>query len=289
MQVTRYTDAVAFLAGAGDFLLQHEVENSLVLGLARSVAADPTPVEHHYFASVSDARGISVVALQTLPTKINVTRTPNREALALLAARVHEDRPTLKAVIGPEPTVAEFANALAALRGGRAENRQPQRLYELRRVIQPARMPAGRLRLAVPGDAPTLEPWADDFVDHLGEKARGAKPTSPVTDPRVLVADRIAAGQLFVWDDGVPVSMAAWAGKTVHGVRINFVYTPPELRGRGLASACVAALSQRLLDEGNAYCCLYTLLSNPVSNSIYQKIGYRPVTDTGVYAIPPAH
>ena len=73
--------------------------------------------------------------------------------------------------------------------------------------------------------------------------------------------------------------MAAWAGRAERGVRVNFVYTPREYRRRGFASACVADLTQQLLAEGHAFCCLFTDLANPTSNSIYQTIGYRPVCD----------
>jgi predicted GNAT family acetyltransferase len=62
-------------------------------------------------------------------------------------------------------------------------------------------------------------------------------------------------------------------------MRIGAVYTPPEARGRGYATALVAAVSQHLLDRGRAFTYLYTDLANPTSNSIYQKIGYRPVAD----------
>ena len=79
------------------------------------------------------------------------------------------------------------------------------------------------------------------------------------------------------------MSMAAWAGRTGRIVRINYVYTPPEHRGRGYASACVASLTRQLLDEGVALCCLYTDLANPTSNKIYQAIGYRPVCDAAEY------
>ena len=71
--------------------------------------------------------------------------------------------------------------------------------------------------------------------------------------------------------------------ETPRGVRVNMVYTPPELRRRGYASACVAALSQRMLDSGKKFCFLYTDLSNPTSNKIYQEIGYRPVFDVDEY------
>jgi len=34
-----------------------------------------------------------------------------------------------------------------------------------------------------------------------------------------------------------------------------------------------------MLDQGKSYCTLYTDLSNPASNVIYQRIGYRPLAD----------
>lgn len=57
------------------------------------------------------------------------------------------------------------------------------------------------------------------------------------------------------------------------------MYTPPEYRRRGYGSACVAALSAELLAAGRPSCYLYADLANPISNSIYQRIGYRAVAD----------
>jgi predicted GNAT family acetyltransferase len=56
------------------------------------------------------------------------------------------------------------------------------------------------------------------------------------------------------------------------------VYTPKEHRGRGYASAAVAAVSRMLRDQG-ARVTLFTDQANPVSNAIYQRLGYRPVVD----------
>ena len=73
--------------------------------------------------------------------------------------------------------------------------------------------------------------------------------------------------------------MAVAKGATRNGIRIGYVYTPPESRARGYASALVAAVSQKMLDEGFAFCVLYTDLSNPTSNAIYARVGYEPVAD----------
>jgi len=93
--------------------------------------------------------------------------------------------------------------------------------------------------------------------------------------------------RFYLWDDGQPVAMSGAGGQTPHGVRIGPVYTPPEHRRRGYASALVAAISQAQLDAGRTFCFLYTDLANPTSNHIYQAIGYESVTDALLVAFSP--
>ena len=83
--------------------------------------------------------------------------------------------------------------------------------------------------------------------------------------------------------DGKPVAWAGVGGRTPNGIRIGPVYTPPEERGHGYASAVVAAASQAQLDEGRTFCFLFTDLANPTSNRIYQAIGYEPIGDFDEY------
>jgi hypothetical protein len=47
----------------------------------------------------------------------------------------------------------------------------------------------------------------------------------------------------------------------------------------------VTKLSERLLEQGRDFCVLYTDLANPTSNSIYTRIGYRPVADSMMMAL----
>jgi predicted GNAT family acetyltransferase len=79
------------------------------------------------------------------------------------------------------------------------------------------------------------------------------------------------------------VSLAGYGSPTPNGMRVGPVYTPPELRGRGYASAVTAAASHRAFASGKRFCFLFTNLANPTSNSIYQQIGYRPVLDVNVW------
>jgi predicted GNAT family acetyltransferase len=147
-------------------------------------------------------------------------------------------------------------------------------IYELV-AVQPAAPCAGQMRLAVASDEALLVEWFRAFHEEVDIDAFG--------DMATLFRVKSQAGQLFVWETVGAVSMAGWAGKTADGVRIVYVYTPPGERGKGFASALVAALSQRLLDEGSPRCFLYTNAANPTSNKIYRSIGYSHVCDVSFY------
>ncbi|HNZ16613.1 MAG TPA: GNAT family N-acetyltransferase, partial [Anaerolineaceae bacterium] len=61
------------------------------------------------------------------------------------------------------------------------------------------------------------------------------------------------------------------------------VYTPPAQRRRGYARALVAEVSKEMLSRGYELVNLFTNLSNPTSNKIYQEVGYKPVCDYHQY------
>jgi hypothetical protein len=275
VELHRYPTPSHFLAHAEPGLLEREAENNLILGFAR-MAAIKDSAPRPYFAAVADGDQICIAGFSTVPEKVGITQATRPDALSLLADDIHTACSAARLALGPEPGIGAFARLLAQRRGTVARQQMRQRIHELVQVESGLRLPAGRLRPAESGDLYVVAEWIGRFMGETGEMEAGAVD---------IARDRVENGRLFLWDDGSPVSMAAWAGKTANGVRVNFVYTPAELRGRGYATATVAALSQRLLDQGNRFCCLYTDLANPTSNAIYHRIGYRPVCDAAVYGI----
>jgi predicted GNAT family acetyltransferase len=59
--------------------------------------------------------------------------------------------------------------------------------------------------------------------------------------------------------------------------RVGWIYTPPEHRGQGYGAAVTAAISAEQLAGDATACMLYAQLSNPGSNRIYRRLGYRVV------------
>ncbi|MBZ9623802.1 GNAT family N-acetyltransferase [Clostridium sp. FP2] len=150
------------------------------------------------------------------------------------------------------------------------------RVYELVKVQHP-QYSQGDFRIAKEEDLKIVSTWIysiekDEGSDITYEKAYD------------MAKNKINDGQLYLWEDKVAVSMACISRPTINGIVVNMVYTPPELRGRGYASSCVASLSQYLLNIGYKFCSLFTDLSNPTSNSIYIKIGYKPICDYKSYS-----
>ena len=60
---------------------------------------------------------------------------------------------------------------------------------------------------------------------------------------------RIAAGEIHLWCNPEPRTMAGSARPTKRAIAVNGVYTPPEWWSRGYATACVAALSDTLIAQ----------------------------------------
>ena len=171
-----------------------------------------------------------------------------------------------------------FAHAWTEVAGATAEVRRDMRAFELRTVRRPAQ-PPGRFRPAAPADAGLLERWAVAFGDDIDE---------PIDQDQAArtVGRLVGADDLAVWEtDGEVVSMAAVIRRTPWSSSIALVYTPPERRGRGFASAVVAELSQRELDAGQLWCSLFTDEANPTSNHIYTEIGYRPAGEFRYFSL----
>jgi predicted GNAT family acetyltransferase len=268
--IRRHADASAFLARAESWLLRSEAEHNLVLGLCHRLRTSAVEFESPiYLATVEREGEVVGCAFRTPPYKLGVTRMPD-EAIPLLVEDVAGVYAELPAVLGPEREARAFATLWGERRGVGVRVGMRQRIYQLEKVRRPERMPQGQLRAAEAEHVDLVAEWIVNFALEAG--------IQPVDAGR-MARERIDERTIFFWEDGGPRAMAAVAGETPHGARIGYVYTPPEWRGRGYASACTAELSQRTLESGRQFCFLYTDLANPTSNAIYQRIGYQRVCD----------
>ena len=278
MRWTADTDLATYADRVLPALYREPVRNNVACTLIQQRRTGMMPIEPDalWLFARHGAGEIAAVALRTPPHALLLTEMTD-DAVDALVEYLARTEPRLPAATGPDAICERFATRYADLVGFVANPHLASRLFELHAVDPPVGVP-GSFREATTGDRDVLVAWTGAF-------AREAMPDAPPEDHARPVDQRLAkGGLLWLWDDGgEPVSMA-YLNLPANGVvRVSGVYTPPERRGRGYASACVAAASQHALDTGATACMLYTDLGNPTSNKIYQVIGYRPVTDAGYW------
>lgn len=285
MQLTRYDDVQAFYEATSSYLSQHEAQHNLLLGLTAALLVNPYAFgdQRPYLAAVHDENRVVGVALRTPPHHpLHISRIDDTDALPIIAQDVRKKYKDLSNIGGTVPAIQQFVDVWKNLTGDVFEKLMAQRIYQLTEVI-PVDGVAGAMRPAYEEDRPLLREWFKGFDrDGLGHEMTDEEADKAV-DSRLNDDE---SRNLVIWEvDGEPVSMAGTSGPTPSGIRVNAVYTPPEHRRKGYASACVAQLSQMMLDSGRKFCFLYTDLSNPTSNHIYQTIGYEAVCDAESYTI----
>jgi GNAT superfamily N-acetyltransferase len=290
MHVTRYASAVALLEAAGDYLVAREAEHNVPLGILATLRDQPGIYpEPPYLATVSDAGRIALVAVRTPPfgPVLSEPGVPDdRVPLAIdaLVADLQAVSPDLPTILGPRSTVVPFVRRWSIATGRPARLEMAERIYRLSRVIPPRPTP-GSWRLADERDRALLLGWMVAFRDEALPPGAVMVDAGRMVEPWIHRDDRFA----YLWEaDGRVVSLAAAGARTPNGRRIGPVYTPPGERGRGYAGALTAAASQDQLDRGSRFCFLLTDLANPVSNSVYQRIGFEPVSDVDQYRFDPA-
>jgi len=276
--LTQYPAADAFLARAQADLERHEAVNNLMIGIAVRLKEFPERIqERPYLATVEDEGGLLAAAVMTPPHRVILhAEGDDLESLRMIAQDLVANGWAVPGVTGPKHASRAFAEIWSELTGQPHRPGMHERIYELRRVFPPDPPVPGIFRPAIAADVAWVSDWVWGFIQDAGVDGTAEEALE-------IARQKISDEDLFVWEDGRPVSIVAKTRHTTHGIVVSLVYTPREHRNRGYASACVAALSQRLLDAGWQFCALFTDLANPTSNSIYQRIGYRPVTDFDEY------
>ncbi|CAL9654100.1 GNAT family N-acetyltransferase [Streptomyces sp. enrichment culture] len=271
-------DIDEFHARSADFLRSRPVLHNTPLTVmekwrTRPGAFDPGSVLFGRLESQGGTRAI----FYRPPTR-RLTLTPlSPERADALAARLTRLGHTFSGVTADHHTAAAFAESWQRHTGATPTLRVRLHLYRLGTLTPPEPVPAGRGRLVGEQDHEHLVRWCREFAADVGEAV--------TVDAASWADTRFAEKRYTFWEtpDGTPVSMAG-VNPTVAGmVRVDPVYTPAHLRGRGYAGAVTVEVSRAALAAGAEEVVLYTNAANPTSNALYQRIGYVRVTDWAAY------
>jgi len=275
MDIDTYAAPADFAAVAGPVLEAEALRNNLMLGILERLLKNP----HEYggdpfLATAMEGGEVALVALMTPPFPLQFyARRPDDATLKGLVDALRGGGWSVPAVMASPEHARAFAEQWSGMGHGGYRPGMSTRLHVLHAVADIDDSP-GTFTIA-------RAEHTDQVVDWLQAFHEEAVPEDPFDAERVrkVTERRIADGAIALWVDGVPVSTALRTRPMLTNESVSGVYTPPELRGRGYATSCVAHLSRAILAAGKRYCCLFTDLTNPTSNKIYARIGYQPVAD----------
>jgi predicted GNAT family acetyltransferase len=282
MEIKAPDNVENFLDRVQNILEEDEINGNLILGICGNLKKNT----YHYgneepFYSVlyDDHNMVQLICLMTPPYKLNIYehRKLNDNAIDMLVNDIHSRKIEINGVSGEINLTKSFIKKWVEIKKCKYELDKELRLFKLMHV-NPYNRPDGIFRKARYKDIEILTEYMRQFTIAINE------PEDDLEKIRETCENTIGDENFYLWEkDNKIVSMARKARPTKNGMAINYVYTPMEFRKKGYATACVSELSQNILNAGKKFCVLFTDLANPISNSIYQKIGYKPVNDYASY------
>jgi RimJ/RimL family protein N-acetyltransferase len=289
-KILTFNTAAEFLEHTQATLEVDEAENSLILGVCLRLKDQPAPAAGKIcLKTIEDEHGLALAAMMTPPHNLSINGHPFDLdcSMGILVGELKSEEWTVPGVLAPAPIARMFAGKWTEKAHTDLHPSGHLHLFELRQA-PPGGLPtspvaSGQARLR-PANLPELDLIAGWFYGFSFEIFK----STDQAEARQAAEQRIRDGDVFVWEDGgQPVAMAMKNRPTRRSICVSHVYTPPGLRGKGYATACVAELSRQLLHHGWEFCTLFVDVNNLHAYRAYQKIGYRLVSDYEEYHFEP--
>jgi GNAT superfamily N-acetyltransferase len=279
MRAVPHIDLAAFWELAEPVYRADPIRNTVALTVLGGLLVEPDPTAKPPLLVTFEDNGATVgAAFCTPPWPVSVSAMPDGAAPELVTLLRELEFPVI-GVNGPLEAAEQFSKEWQSATGAKQSLAFKLRLYRLDELVPPT--VAGTARHATDDDVPLLARWRAAFGEDAGHM--------PEQDHAEVIRRSMSLGHAsLLWEvDGTPVSYAVASKPADAMSRVGPVYTPSEFRGHGYGSAASAAVSQWALDNGAEHVVLFADLANSTSNSIYQRIGFRPHHDAADYRFTP--
>ncbi|MFC5220336.1 GNAT family N-acetyltransferase [Streptomyces coerulescens] len=279
-------DIEDFVARAGDFLRSRPALHNTPLTdieKLRTRGADAPGAAAALLGRLESGGEVRAVFYRTPRGYLSITPLSADQAgtlAAQLAGLGH--RPS--GVIADHDTATAFAETWQRHTGEAPTPFWRTHLHRLGALTPPLPHPAGRGRIAGRADHARVVRWCRQFCVDVGEES-----SIDLIDAGSWADSRFGDRHFTFWEtpDGTPVAMAAATSIVAGMIRVDPVYTPAHLRGRGFAGAVTVEVSRAALAAGATDVVLFTDPANRTSNALYQRIGYVHVADFTGYRFSP--
>jgi predicted GNAT family acetyltransferase len=272
MEILNPKEAKKFLLKTRIVLETDELFGNLMYGIVNKISNNKNQYgdEDPFFTIISEDNETNIFGLMTPPyTMLVYSNKYTEKAIDLFVNNIIEHCKNIPGITGEKYLVEIIINKY--IKKTKREYILDKKLgiYKLEKVNE-YQKPDGTFRKAEIKDREIIKEYSVNFSNYTNE---------PITDNEKLdknVTEDIMNNNYYVYEYNNEIaSMARKQRPTKNGMAIGPVYTFDKYRNRGYGTAVVSELSKIILNSGKTFCTLFTDLSNPTSNSIYKKIGYK--------------
>ena len=275
MKFNKYENIKEFWKDTENLLVQEEWYNCLIIGNCLE-ALEKGNIEMFLATVANDNNEIELIMLYRKPWKLifySPTNNYSDEILKFTAEEIYKCDPELLGVNTRDDVAERFAKYYCEL------TNMNYKIFKGLRILLLEEVEKGKLlddviyRKATLEDKELLIKYIQNFMkEALQEECKYEKAEEKFFG-------YLNKGFYVLEKKGKIICQASVSRIMKYGKCISVVYTPVEERGKGYAYNLIYKASKELLESGDKYCVLYTDDANPISNHVYEKIGYKRKCD----------
>lgn len=276
MEFKKYDDPNEFAKENERFILEKEWLNNLIAGNYKDAIKEGLN-ENWLLARVTEGEQTELVLLLRKPWRLlmySPTNNKSEELYRFAAEKLYEIDPDLEGVNTEKEVSQIFAKEFCKIAGKEPKVRFEMRILVLENLAEAKLRDDVIFRKATKEDKEVL----NEYRRRFSEEALNENLTPEELEE--IFYRNLERGSYVLEKNGKIVATAVTNRHLSKGKSVGSVFTPKEERGKGYAYNVVYRLSKELLDSGLEYCVLFTDDSNPISNHVYEKIGYEKRAET---------
>lgn len=269
MEFIKYENIEKFMKENFELLLEKEWLNCLMVG--NCLEGQKVGTEGWMLAKVAQNERTELVMLYRKPWKL-IMYSPieniSDELYKFAAEEVYKQDNNLLGVNAETEIANKFAKYYCQISKKEYRLQKPMKILVLEKILPLKKTNEAIFRKATEKDKQILIEYIKEFYkEALGQEM-------PDEEVNKKFKSYLEKGYYVLEKESKIVAQAVIGRELMKGQCISGVYTPKEERRKGYAYNLVYELSKKSLKEGADYCVLYTDAENPISNYIYEKIGY---------------
>lgn len=270
IRIVEFKDPHKFLPLSGQVLGQNESFYNLKLGLINGICDKKIIPKLPIYLGIENQNELTGCALRSHDDKPLAISKLSIEEVESLICFLYEDT-TLVGVVGEVSTATKFRDLWIKRKNINYKLVMHLGVYEASKIIMPKIN--GTIFLATQNNKEILFEFICGFMEETFPQE-----TKSSAEIYEIYERHIKNQSLYLLRNEFNeiVSMASYSRGTNTSGAVAFVYTKKAARGKGYGSLVTALVSEKILSSKKIVN-LFTDLSNPTSNSIYQKIGFKKI------------